>query len=234
MLYRFCLIILVFSFIVFLSSQPALAESVNAPSLKTDNLIIQVETKAHLPQTLYQTPSDPNLPQIGVAKSFISQFFSKNILCNIIGLFCPEELNLAGGKTNQFVNLSNLMVQSEKPIELQLTPPSQATTVADINTEQKKTTGNTQLNSLSSSLDQYYSANAPDFPDFQPLNINCDQPAQANYNPQNPYCLERKNSPIQLGDKPIEGDDRAPNTVVKRKYTFNQAFYPPEIEPLSR
>lgn len=94
------------------------ADSVTAPSLNSSYGVVDTATRALLPRELYETPT-PKPIQVGVQKSFFDLGTLKSLICWLNSDFCPKNLDLSSGKTQDFVDKSTVLIQSQRPLEIQ-------------------------------------------------------------------------------------------------------------------
>lgn len=197
-------------------------DSVTAPSLNSSYSVVDTATRALLPRELYETPTplpgsppapSPTPVKVGVAENAFEKF-----KCTISWLiswtgknFCPKELDLAGQTTN-FSNKSGVLINSERPREIQPSPQQKDDRLEDVNTS---TTGNKEINNIQTSLGSgqgYYSNNLPNFDEMK---------------------ITDPNDNLNLNGQTFDKDLRVPDVNI-RQGLYYQSYYPPGVEPFKQ
>lgn len=229
--YRLLTTALVIGFTFFALATPIFAaeDSVTAPSLNSSYGVVDTTTRALLPPELYITSTPiPGAPvitpppiQIGVERSFIDNI--KGLFCWLNSTFCSKDVNLYSDKTQDFVDKSAVLIQSERPKEVQPDHLQQDPRLQD-NTE-AKATGNEKINNIQTSLGTgpgYYSNNLPGFDNETKI-----------IDPNNPpplYIQAKTSNNLTLGTKTFDQDLRVPDISI-RQDLYNKSNYPDGIAP---
>lgn len=218
-------------------ARPTRNDAVIAPSLDSTYQKAKTLEKALIP-SFAPTPSpSPNASiepgQIGVSKSFLSGIGLdiRAFLCSLLGgNFCKRPVVLANDKNQDFADTASVLINSQRPPEIQPTPASKDANLADGEDGSSKTIGNKILDTLSTSFGGncgFFTCSIPEFPDYDTSTQSLEQ---IKNNPENPINKERLKGNVEYSGTKFENDLRAPDIKAQEKL-FNQAMYPPNVIP---